>query len=148
MTGTSLILPLHALATMAMTGLIWFVQVVHYPLMRRVGAVEFALYEQHHLQRTTWVVAPLMLLEAITAVVIAATAPAGVFGVLSWTGLALLAWIWFSTAFLQVPCHRRLRSGFDEAALARLVATNWSRTAAWSVRSMLALTLLRTGPFA
>jgi hypothetical protein len=31
MTGTSLILPLHALATMAMTGLIWYVQVVRYP---------------------------------------------------------------------------------------------------------------------
>ncbi|MHC4711589.1 MAG: hypothetical protein ACYTA3_14610 [Planctomycetota bacterium] len=32
MTGTSLTLLLHALATMAMTGPIWFVQVVRYPL--------------------------------------------------------------------------------------------------------------------
>jgi hypothetical protein len=139
MTCTPLLLLLHALATIAMTGLIWFVQVVHYPLMRRVGVVEFTLYERHHLQRTTWVVAPLMLIEALSAVVLAATAPEGVFRVLSWTGLALIAWIWFSTAVLQVPCHRRLQLGFDQATLGRLVATNWGRTAAWSARSMLAL---------
>ncbi|MHC4080233.1 MAG: hypothetical protein ACYS15_09345 [Planctomycetota bacterium] len=125
-----------------MTGLIWFVQIVHYPLMRRVGAVDFVAYERHHMQRTTWVVAPLMLLEAVTAVLIAATAPAGVSRVLAWSGLALVAWIWFSTAALQVPCHRRLQAGFDPATLSRLVATNWGRTAAWSVRSVLALALL------
>jgi hypothetical protein len=143
MTGMSFVLMLHALATMAMTGLIWFVQIVHYPLMRRVGAVEFARYERHHMQRTTWVVAPLMLLETSTALILAIVAPAGMIRVLAWTGLALLAWIWFSTAFLQVPCHRRLQLGFDEEAVARLVATNWGRTAAWSMRSVLALTLLR-----
>jgi hypothetical protein len=38
MTGTPLILLLYALATMAMTGLIWFVQVVHSPLLHRIAA--------------------------------------------------------------------------------------------------------------
>jgi hypothetical protein len=145
MTGTPLILMLHALATMTMTGLIWFVQVVHYPLMRQVGPVQFVVYEQLHLQRTTWVVAPLMLIEAVTAAAIATVAPTGVARILAWTGLALLACIWFSTAALQVPCHRRLQLGFDRATLARLVATNWGRTAAWSVRSILALALLWAG---
>ena len=32
-----LLLLLHAAATLFMTGLIWFVQVVHYPLFARVG---------------------------------------------------------------------------------------------------------------
>jgi hypothetical protein len=136
------ILLVHALATVAMTGLIWFVQVVHYPLMRRVGDGEFIAYERLHMQRTTWVVGPLMLVEAVTAAAIAAVAPAGVARVLAWTGLALVAWIWFSTAALQVPCHQRLQRGFDQATLERLVSTNWSRTVAWSARSVLALVLL------
>ena len=32
-----LLLQLHALATIFMAGVIWFVQVVHYPLFRAVG---------------------------------------------------------------------------------------------------------------
>ena len=32
----------HAAATLFMVGVIWFVQVVHYPLMARVSASEFA----------------------------------------------------------------------------------------------------------
>ena len=57
----------HAAATLAMTGLIWFVQVVHYPLMAKVGAEGYSLYQHTHMSRTTWVVAPLMLTELSTA---------------------------------------------------------------------------------
>jgi hypothetical protein len=142
MTALDVILLLHAASTVAMTGLVWFVQVVHYPLMRRVGAGGFVLYERQHTRRTTWVVAPLMLVEATTAVVIAAAAPTDGTRALAWMGLALLTLIWLSTALLQVPCHRRLESGFDERVLARLVATNWGRTAAWTLRSVLAFGLL------
>ena len=59
---------IHAAATLYMTGLIWFVQVVHYPLMARVGGGGFAAYEAAHTNRTAWVVGPAMLAEAGTAV--------------------------------------------------------------------------------
>ena len=55
-----MLLLIHAGATLYMTGLIWFVQVVHYPLMARVGEDGFAEYEKHHQRLTTWVVAPPM----------------------------------------------------------------------------------------
>ena len=55
------ILLIQAAATLAMVGLIWFVQIVHYPLMAQVGRDSFAHYEASHTARTTWVVAPLML---------------------------------------------------------------------------------------
>ena len=42
----SLLPIVHVLATWFMTGVIWFVQVVHYPLMARVGAEGFAAYER------------------------------------------------------------------------------------------------------
>jgi hypothetical protein len=63
------VLLIHALVTWFMTGLIWFVQVVHYPLMAAVGSPGFAAYEAAHSRRTTWVVAPVMLAEAATAAV-------------------------------------------------------------------------------
>ena len=58
----------HALATLALTGLVWFVQLVHYPLLRRVGAAGFAEYEREHRERTSWLVVPAMGIESTTAV--------------------------------------------------------------------------------
>lgn len=46
-----------------MTGVIWFVQVVHYPLFAKVGESAFTTYESLHTIRTGWVVAPMMILE-------------------------------------------------------------------------------------
>ena len=40
-------------STLYMTGLIWFVQVVHYPLLGAVGGSEFSAYEQRHMSLTT-----------------------------------------------------------------------------------------------
>ncbi len=57
----------HAAATLFMTGVIWFVQVVHYPLYRLVSVAEFARYETAHTFWTTIVVAPPMVAEMVTA---------------------------------------------------------------------------------
>jgi hypothetical protein len=51
--------------------------------------------------------------------------------------------IWLSTALLQVPLHNLLARGLDREAVARLVQTNWIRTAAWSARAVVSLALLR-----
>jgi hypothetical protein len=129
----------HLAATLLMTGVIWFVQVVHYPLFTGIGRPDFSAYEQRHKALTTWVVGPPMLVEAATAVPLFWFRPAGI---LTWqlgTGLALIAIIWFSTAFLQVPSHKLLSKGFEPAVHKRLVSTNWIRTAAWSLRSLLVL---------
>ena len=67
MSAESAALLAHVAATAAMTGLIWFVQLVHYPLFARVGVADFTAYEREHVRRTGLLVAPLMLLEALTA---------------------------------------------------------------------------------
>ena len=148
---TSLVLLVHAGVTCMMAGLIWFVQVVHYPLFDRVGGAGFAAYEQAHAARTTLVVGPLMVVELLTAVWLA-IAPdlspnvnngAGPF--LRWAGVALVGVIWLSTFAWQVPQHTILAVGFDADAHARLVTSNWLRTAAWTARAGLALWMLRTG---
>ena len=133
---------LNAFATFAMTGLVWFVQVVHYPLFRAVGAAGYPAYQGEHVRLTTLVVGPLMLLEATTAAWLAHERPGPVSPVLAWLGLVLLGVIWLATAFLSVPRHEALRSGFDASAHSALVATNWVRTLAWSARSVLLLVAL------
>ena len=70
-------------ATFVMVGVIWFVQIVHYPLMARVSASEFAAYEREHQNRTTFVVAPTMLIEAVAATLLLVVVPPGLGRILS-----------------------------------------------------------------
>jgi len=134
-----LLLLSHFAATLFMIGVIWFVQVVHYPLFAKTGSADFRSYEQRHTSLTTWVVAPPMLVEGITALLLFWFRPTGVSTWQLSIGLALLAVIWLSTALLQVPCHNVLSQGFDPVVHQRLVTTNWMRTVAWSTRGLLVL---------
>ncbi len=134
-----MLLAAHAAATLTMVGLIWFVQVVHYPLFALATERRFTVFAEAHQRRTGWVVMPLMLVEAGTALVLALAPPPGISRGLAVVGVALLAVIWLSTAFLQVPCHRLLSAGRDEAVIRRLVRSNWIRTVAWTARGGLVL---------
>lgn len=131
----------HAAATLAMTGLIWFVQLVHYPLFPRAERQQFGHFADDHQRRTTWVVAPLMLIEAAAAIALLPRLT-GAAQAAAWAAGALLAGIWALTGLVMVPLHRRLSGGFDARAARRLVRWNWPRTAAWTARSILALWLL------
>lgn len=129
----------HLAATLFMVGVIWFVQVVHYPLFGRVGAAGFVAYAEAHSRLTGYVVAPPMLAELATGVALLFRRPEGVPAALPWAGFALLAAAWASTALLQVPKHRALGAGFDRAAHRFLVTSNWLRTAAWSGRGLVVI---------
>ena len=139
------LLLIHAAATWFMTGLSWFVQVVHYPLFDGVGAAEFARYAHRHSQRTTWVVMPVMLIElaATIALLTLPRAQPTIPAWMPWAGAGLLAVVWLSTFLLQVPRHEELASGFQTAAYSRLVATNWIRTAAWTGRGILSMLMIK-----
>ncbi len=127
-----------AFSALSMTGVIWFVQVVHYPLFAHVGGPEWTSYHAGHTRRISYVVVPLMIAELATAAVLAARDGTA----LALTGLALAAATWLFTFALAVPRHGRLEHGFDPATARGLVTTGWARTAAWTAHGVVALALL------
>lgn len=135
-----LIITAHLVATLAMVGVIWFVQVVHYPLMGVVPADSFIRYEDAHQRRTTLIVGPLMLVEALSALALAWLMPAEGRG-LALVGVALLGGVWASTFLVQVPLHARLGRGFEAIVHRRLVRSNWIRTGLWTVRGGISVAL-------
>jgi hypothetical protein len=129
-------------ATLNMTGLIWFVQIVHYPLFDGVGGAQFAEYSRRHQRWTTLVVGPLMLLEAGSATALVLRPPASSPLWMPWAGIGLLLLIWLVTAAVSVPAHGRLERGFDRRTHRVLVWTNWLRTVGWTLRSGVALAMI------
>ncbi len=136
-----LLLLLNAAAVLAMTGVIWFVQVVHYPLFASVGADEWQSYHRKHSRRTTWVVIAPMTIDLATSVALVAVVPDGVSPVLVAAG-AVAVVTWGATGLLAVPAHRHLGDGWHGGVGRRLTLTNWVRTTAWSLHSLVVLAAL------
>lgn len=127
------------LSTLAMLGLIWFVQLVHYPLFLRANSATFAAFEAEHANRVSWIAGPLMVIELAGAAALLwpRLRPAVITTPEALLGLALVGVLWLSTVFLQIPLHNYLHAGYDRTAIQRLVTTNWLRTAAWTTRGIL-----------
>lgn len=129
-----IVLLVNVASTLFLVGLIWFVQVVHYPLFARIGMEEFTRYHAAHTSATTREVALPMLAEAVTSAVLAWSPPTADAAAACWVGLGLVIVIWTSTTMLQVPRHQTLATSFDTGTHRALVRTNWIRNVAWSVR--------------
>ena len=120
-------------STLFLVGLIWFVQLVHYPLFALVG--DSPTFYSEHQRRTSWIVLPIMTLElgSAAALFFLRQSPS------DQVGLILLIAIWLSTILLQMPCHRSLTTGYSITTIKRLVRTNWLRTIFWSLRATILL---------
>jgi hypothetical protein len=128
-------------STLFMTGLIWLVQVVHYPLLSEVSPGAFGRYHAEHVRRIGPVVAPAMLAELASAAGLVVLPPPGVPRWLAIAGLTVAILTWIVTAAVQVPLHRRLAAGFDPGHCRSLVRGNWARTALWSVHAGIVLAM-------
>lgn len=121
-------------ATLFLTGLAWFMQIVQLPLFSIVRAVDLAAYAARQRRRNTALMVLPMAVESVTAVWLWRDGPPGFSGVL-FGPLVLLALIWLVTWTRYIPLYSRLLRSYDEAALQQLIAWNWVRTLGWSGRA-------------
>lgn len=114
-----------------LTGLIWTIQIVHYPSFSRVGESAFVQFHQFHTTAISFIVVPLMLVELISSIGLATINPEYRFLIVA----AFVLVIWLSTFLLSVPAHNELSGGFVDSAYSKLVLTNWIRTLLWTLKS-------------
>ncbi len=118
-----------------LTGLIWTVQVVHYPGFALLGKTGFARYHAAHTRRMGYVAGAPMVLELGLAAWLAWAGRGALPHGAGWWGLALVGFVWGVTFFIAVPFHNRLEaSGYDYISIDGLTRTNWLRTLAWTAR--------------
>ncbi len=136
--------PLHLLLLLNLalaaylTGLIWTVQVVHYPGLALLGKADFPRYHAAHTRRMGYVAGPPMVLELALTVWLAVAGRGALPHGTGWWSLGLVGLAWAVTFFISVPFHSRLSaSGYDYIALDGLARTNWLRTLAWTARLLL-----------
>ncbi len=120
-----------------LTGLIWMVQLVHYPSFGLVPKPAWAAFHAAHTRRMGYVVMAPMVLELGLAGWLAWAGRAALPGGAGWWSLGLVGLVWAATFGIAVPFHNRLEKGFDYIAIDGLTRTNWIRTLAWTARAVL-----------
>ena len=118
-------------STLYMTGIVWFAQIVHYPLLGRNTVDSFADFAREYQRRTLWVVSPGLAGELVSAILLVIVAPQAI----SWLGLLLLFAIWLITLRFQIPQHLELKRGYSEKTHRQLIQGNLVRSLLWTVRS-------------
>lgn len=123
-------------STFFMTGLIWLIQLVHYPAFHRVDSKRFSEFESFHSRTITWIVLPVMSMELVISIYLMVEM-AGTYG--WWVGLTNLGtvgFLWIYTLLVSARIHGQLAAGYNEQLVNKLVRTNWARTVVWSLRSV------------
>ncbi len=119
---------IHQFAVFAMTGVIWLVQLVHYPSFLFVEKSRWSEFHKAHTFWITPVVAPLMLVQLGSSFFFEGAER------FLFVGLSLA--VFALTFLISVPLHQKLEKSFDEDILKKLIRTNWMRTLLWSLHSL------------
>tara|TARA_B100001250_G_C19518196_1_gene664786 strand:+ start:323 stop:760 length:438 start_codon:yes stop_codon:yes gene_type:complete len=124
----------HLAATSMMVGVIWVIQLVHYPSFHYIDRNRYELFQDFHMRNISRIVFPLMSAELITGILLIQSPIFGYSNKLFFISMILLALIWFLTATLFISIHKNLSKGFNKNIINKLVNLNWLRTILWSLR--------------
>lgn len=120
----------------AMFILIWLVQRIIYPAFYSIEPDRFKEWHHKYMRAIAFFVIPLMLIQAACIALRLYLDPHT--ADIAAAGAVLAAWL--VTFGISAPCHRKLQLiGRSEAVIARLIATNWWRTACWTLAWVLGL---------
>lgn len=136
----NLLLIANIFSSFALFGLIWCVQIVHYPFFLRSDKEHFVEHIAFHKRHISVIVVPLMTMELVTSGILSFQAEQLAY----WNmfGFVLVILIWLVTFSVQVPLHGKLSDGYDEPNVQKLIKTNWIRTILWSLKSFISLFIL------
>ena len=127
----------HLICSAIMVGVIWVIQLLHYPSFHFINDQKYIEFQHFHMQRISFIVVPVMLIELASALLLAYFFESSLTIIL----LALVLGIWAITFIFFTNMHQKLTDGYDHSIVDRLVQINWARTALWSLRLIILLSI-------
>ena len=132
-----LLLKVNFISTSIMVGVIWVIQLLHYPSFHFINDQKYIEFQHFHMQRISIIVIPAMLIELASALLLAYFFESSLTIIL----LALVMGIWAITLIFFTNMHQKLTDGYNHSIVNRLVQINWYRTALWSLRLIILLSI-------
>jgi len=127
-----LVLIAHLIFSSIMTGVIWIIQIVHYPSFHFIEKELYTAFQKFHMNKISIIVIPVMLAELITGIMLLFDKSSKSFFLI--TSLIILILIWAITGVFFSKVHSKLIFGYQELVVNQLVVMNWIRTLLWTLR--------------
>jgi len=127
-----LVLIAHLIFSSIMTGVIWVIQIVHYPSFHFIEKELYTAFQKFHMNKISIIVIPIMLAELITGIMLLFDKSSKSFFLI--TSLIILILIWAITGVFFSKVHSKLIFGYQELVVNQLVVMNWIRTLLWTLR--------------
>ena len=126
-------LAMHLVLASIMVGVIWVIQLVHYPSFRYTDKEKYVSFQIFHMRNISFIVMPVMVLEFLSGLLLVLYHSNH--ESLLRISFILLLIIWLVTALFFAQIHQKLSKGYDETLVRKLVSLNWIRTLLWTLRS-------------
>ena len=120
----------HFLSTSLMVGIIWVIQLLHYPTFHFIKESDYVEFQHFHMQRISFIVVPVMIIELLSGFMLVYYFRSNLLILC----LIILLVIWLITFVFFTKLHQSLLGGYDKIIVDKLVQINWSRTVLWSLR--------------
>ena len=130
---------IHLVSTSFMVGVIWIVQLVHYPTFFFIDEQKSYDFQKFHMSRISYIVMPAMTTELFSGIYIFIYSNMAIDSNLFLLALTILIINWIITALVFVKMHNKLLINYKIEIISLLVKWNWLRTLLWSVRLILLL---------
>lgn len=121
---------IHFLSTSLMVGIIWVIQLLHYPTFHFIKESDYVEFQHFHMQRISFIVVPVMIIELLSGFMLVYYFRSNLLILC----LIILLVIWLITFVFFTKLHQSLLGGYDKIIVDKLVQINWSRTVLWSLR--------------
>ena len=133
--GIESILLFQIVINVYLLGVIIMTQFITYPTFLIIDKNSFNKYHRKYENIISIIVAPAMVLEIISLIVLVYLSK----DFLLVKSLILLLCIWLTTFIIMVPSHNILSRKNDSKEIKKLININWVRTFLWSVKLIVML---------
>ena len=134
------VLLVHLTFTSIMTGVIWVIQIVHYPSFHFIEKELYTVFQKFHMNKISIIVIPIMVAELITGIMLFLDKSSK--NPLLIISFIILVLIWLITGVFFTKAHNELITGYQELVVNQLVVMNWIRTLLWTLRLLLLIGFL------
>ena len=132
-----LLFKINFISTSVMSGVIWVIQLLHYPSFHFINEKKYVDFQHFHMERISFIVIPVMIIELASALLLAYFFQSSLTIIL----LTLVLGVWLVTFIFFTNMHQKLTNGYDPSIVDRLIQINWSRTILWSFRLIILLSI-------
>ena len=128
------ILFFHFFLTFFMTGIIWLIQLIHYPSFSFIDKNMYSKFQTFHMNRISFLVGPIMILELLSGfyLLLFFYSESNFFVINFILNILILN----MTIIVFATIHKKLIEGFKFSLFAKLISMNWIRTILWSMKSI------------